>query len=631
MCGIIGAYSPESSGALLNRIDIGISRIRHRGPDDLGKELIGFPDSNMVLGQTRLSIIDLSAAGHQPMASSSGRYLLVYNGEIYNYKELRQELSAKGHCFRSESDSEVLLASWEEWGAACLNRLVGMFAFVVYDRERQSMTCARDAFGIKPFFYNRNAQSFQFASEISALLALIPKRPALNLQQIYEYLVWGTYDDGEKTFYEDIYHLPAGHFLEIDLRNPAAGEPVRWYWPSIAERTDLSFDQAADKLREMFLENVRIHLRSDVPLGAALSGGVDSSALVCCMRHIEPDLDLHTFSFVANGSLVDEEKWADIVIKDVGAIAHKTYVEPSEVRSDMDDLIRAQGEPFGSTSIYAQYRVFKLAKEKGITVTLDGQGADEMLGGYSGYPSAVMHSLLDKREFGGLARFANSWSHWPGRTKRKSVLHLGDVLVPEGMRKRALKLAGFSAEPEWLRVQNLTENGVRITVPPQKTDRSDHEARGRRLAERLRYALVNGDLQSLLRHGDRNSMRWSIESRVPFLTTGLADFLLTLPEDYLVSRAGETKSVFKHAMRGIVPDAILDRRDKVGFATPEKDWLMSEKDSIHVWLEAGRETTYLDIDSCKREVQLVLDGQRKFDFRLWRMINLCRWLALQDA
>jgi asparagine synthase (glutamine-hydrolysing) len=257
------------------------------------------------------------------MYSADTRYVVVFNGEIYNYRELRQELKSFGHDFRTDSDTEVLLAAWAQWGIEALSRFKGMFAFALLDQQTSTLTLARDAFGIKPFFYYQHGTEFAFASEISALLDLLGSPRPLNLQRAYDYLVYGTYDNGTDTFYEGVYHLAPGHWFQLNLQTGATSQPVRWWWPSIAERRDINFRDAVAQVREMFLDNVRLHLRSDVPLGAALSGGIDSSAVVCAMRYLEPDMPIHTFSYVARGSSLDEERWADLINQHVGAIAHK--------------------------------------------------------------------------------------------------------------------------------------------------------------------------------------------------------------------------------------------------------------------------------------------------------------------
>lgn len=523
MCGLFGSYLSKDlldSKKINSKLRSAQLDLKHRGPDDTGLDTFSIPGGNdlaqgsLSLGHTRLSIIDLSSAGHQPMYSSDGRYAIIFNGEIYNYIELRNELKKMGYIFRTKSDTEVLLAVWERWGVSGLRRLNGMFAFVVYDHEDQSLTLARDAFGIKPLFYSLDQKSIYFASEIPALLKLLPSMPELDLQQVYDYLVYGHYDNQECTFYNNIKHLLPGHWLCINLNTMHVITHERWWWPSIKERTDLSFEDAAAQLRKMFLNNVRLHLRSDVPVGAALSGGIDSSAVVCAMRKIKPDMPIHTFTYVASGSTVNEEYWADIVNTYVGAITHKTEVKSKELGNDIDDLIRTQGEPFGSTSIYAQYCIFKEAHKIKIKVTLDGQGADELLAGYSGYPSDVVHSLFDKKQYFSAFKLLIRWANWPGRSYRDAFVMLMRLITPNFLISTAYKVMGRSPTPSWLNIKYLSEKGIRLKPPKRR--KSSLDAHGRRLVDALRHSLTGHGLTSLLRHGDRNSMRWSIESRVPF-------------------------------------------------------------------------------------------------------------------
>ena len=563
------------------------------------------------------------------MRSEDGRFVIVFNGEIYNYRELRSELSGLHCSFSTDSDTEVLLAAWSHWGLACLPRLVGMFAFAVYDRDRGALTLARDAFGVKPLFYTHPSLSLPlaFASEIPALLSLLPAVPDLSFQRACDYLVHGSYDNRASTLFAGIRHLPAGHWLEFSLHKARCSDPVRWWCPSISLRSDLTFPQAAQQLRERFLENIRLHLRSDVPLGAALSGGVDSSAVVCAMRHLEPRAPIHTFTFVAPGSPVDEEPWADLVNAHVGAISHKVHAGPADLAGDIDSLIRSQGEPFGSTSIYAQYRVFQAAREAGIIVTLDGQGADELLAGYDGYPEARLRSFFDQHRYGAAATFLQSWQQWPGRGRRRALQALALALAPDQAGAR-LKQLRSELRDSWLNRRWLRDRGVKGIPSGASPLALQSDRHGRRLINSLRSSLTGQGLAALLRHADRNSMHWSLESRVPFLTTDLAEFLLSMPEEYLLSDAGETKHLFRAAMRGIVPDQILDRRDKIGFATPELAWLQALAPQIDDWLAVAKEIPFLNHEQVVTMVHDTLAGKRRFTWQAWRLINFCRWMQL---
>jgi asparagine synthase (glutamine-hydrolysing) len=629
VCGIVGGWWPGSRDERSTHLQAGIDSLAHRGPDDRGAVTMSIGGGSLALGHTRLSVIDLSAAGHQPMLAADGRYSISYNGEIYNYRELRTELRALGHDFASDSDTEVLLTAWRAWGVACLPRLCGMFAFAVVDTERERLTCVRDAFGIKPLYYHASRDGLVFASEISALLKLMRETPRLDHQRAYEYLVYGRYDTGRSSFFEGIHHLQPGHTLSVELAGGGRSEESRWWSPGTDESGDgVAFAEASTGLRERFLRSVRLHLRSDVPLGAAVSGGIDSSAVACAMRWVEPDIPISTFSFVARGTTVDEEPWVDLVNEHIGAVAHKIVISPGELARDLDDMIRAQGEPFGSTSIYAQYRVYRAAKDHGITVTLDGQGADELLAGYHGYPAARMESLVRRGRLTDLLRFMEAWARFPGRSRTQAALNLASLFVPEAWRARAYRALGRSPEPAWLDADRLREAGVHVGPPAPVPSGRDS---GRSLAIALRHAMSGDGLAALLRHGDRNAMRWSIESRVPFLTTELAEFALGLPERYLVSEGGQTKHLFRHAMRGIVPDAILDRRDKIGFQTPEVAWLRLLGDDLLEWVESAEELPFLRAARCRDEVRRLVDGRTSLSGPVWRLLNYCRWWQLRGA
>ncbi len=626
MCGIAGGLWLVTDSEIITQIlPKALEKLSRRGPDDSDYKLFKFNNKKVALGHTRLSIIDLSDGGHQPMHSSDGRYSIVFNGEIYNYREIRTELSELGYVFKSESDTEVLLTAWVHWGRHSLVRLVGMFSFVVLDKIASTLTCVRDAFGIKPFFYLIDEESFIFASEIPALLELLQTKPQLNYQRAYDYLVHGSYDCTADTFFDGIHQLLPGHLLRVDLSTSKAAVPERWWYPNISERPGWSFEHAVEQVREQFLQNVRIHLRSDVPLGAALSGGVDSSALVCAMRHIDPDLPIHTFSFIAAGSDVNEEHWVDRINSHVCAIPHKVHVSSDDLARDLDEMILAQGEPFGSTSIYAQYRVFKLARDSGITVTLEGQGADEMLAGYYGYPGQRLLSLVETLQLKKAWKFLNDWSQRSGQSRIGALKRFLALLAGGKFYDFLRSLHGDSSEPAWINGSELRKRGIVLGFPFNAVQST---LRGRRVVSELAHSLSGGSLMPLLRHGDRNSMRFSIESRVPFLTISMVDLLLSMPEDFLISQKGETKRVFRAAMRGIVPDDVLDRKDKIGFATPEKDWLTPMADTVRQWLKLDMGLPFINQEALLREFDQIISGQKDFSWQVWRWANFCRWYQL---
>ena len=407
MCGIFGVALPQKSDLQIKDYT---DLLTHRGPDDhgwlswdrdagitIGAEQAN-PAGHVLLGHRRLSILDLSERGHQPMSTEDGRFHIVYNGEIYNFVEIRKELEAEGVGFHSESDTEVLLRAFVQWGIDALLKFRGMFALAILDTQSNELFLARDPFGIKPLFYCDWQGGLAFSSELQPLLALPGISRQVNPQRAYEFLQFGTTDHEGETLFGEIAQLEAGHYLKINVDNASERLPICYWCLPRQNKLDIGFEAAAERLRELFLDSVRLHLRSDVAVGAALSGGIDSSAIVCAIRHLEPDIDLHAFSFIADDGELSEERWVDVVTEYAGCIVHKVIPQAEELVADLDKLIRTQCEPFGSTSIYAQFRVFKLAHEAGIKVMLDGQGADELMAGYSGYHGARLAGLIRKGE-----------------------------------------------------------------------------------------------------------------------------------------------------------------------------------------------------------------------------------------
>lgn len=626
MCGISGYWlDPKFKESVKPNLKDSLACLIHRGPDHVDENYFNDMYGQVGLGHTRLSILDLTDGGNQPMHTLDGECTIIFNGEIYNYLELKRELINLGVNFVGNSDTEVLLNSWKTWGIECLPKLAGMFAFVVYDRSNNTLTLARDPFGIKPLFYSSSKWGLCFASEMKSLLILRGEQVMLNLQRSYDYLVHGDYDSNEQTFIEGVNQLAPGCVQVFDLVTGALHQPIRWWNPSLAQTSNLSFKQASEKLREIFLSSVGLHLRSDVPLGAALSGGIDSSAVVCAMRHIEPKLPINTFSYIAKNSSLSEECWVDMVNDHVKAKVHKVEVEPSELLSDLDDMIIAQGEPFGSTSIYAQYRVFQLAKKNGVTVTLDGQGADEILVGYNGYPGKRVRSLLAEGNIFGAIRFLASWAQWPGRSLGYGLKLAGAEYLKGNLYQTARKMVSSSEPQDWIKSNFLTDRGVQLVYPVQGTKA---DPKNRVLIEALIEASTRKGLPALLRHADRNSMKFSVESRVPFLTSEMANFLFSLPEEYLISEHGETKFLFRSAMRGIVPDEILDRRDKIGFATPEYELLKGAYRSEVRWISKVEGLDFLHHEVIQNKINQVLLGDKPYSSQIWRWINFYKWHEL---
>lgn len=640
MCGLFGWVTPQKidSNLSVRCIDDCFKLMQNRGPDDQGiliRRVDGrwnygdqLQGANLVLAHLRLSILDLSERGHQPMVSADGRYRIIYNGEIYNYKELRTELESVGIAFSTETDTEVVLHALAHWGMDALSRFVGMFAIVLHDSLENKLTLIRDFFGIKPLFYVRaNSGMFGFASELPAILALPNVKRKVNPQRLYDYLLFGDYDSQSETMIEGVKHLLPGHYMVVDGSTGAFIEEVCYWRPELGLIHELNFSQAAEKLRELFLENVRLHLRSDVALGMTLSGGVDSSAVTAAVRYLEPDCNLKTFTYVASDNALNEERWANCVIKKTGAKPHKVSVNALEMRSDLDNLIKAQGEPFGSTSIYAQYRVFQRVQKSGVTVTLDGQGADELLAGYFGFPGERLKSLLMNGKLIEAWHFFCATSQWPDRDKTMVFKRLVGVFTPKSLYSLFWTIGQGSTNPEWLDSEWFKLRGVRLGLP--LVDESNAESRY--VHHAMAKSLTQKGVPGLLRHGDRNSMQFSIESRVPFLTKDLAEFSLNLPEEYLIAKDGKTKAVFKEAMRGIVPEKILYRRDKIGFSTPEKQWLEQLSPWVEETLFEAEQIPVLHHAKITQIWREIMRGSRQFDWQVWRWLNFIRWATLIEV
>lgn len=622
MCGVAGLWSRLGTPADGIRLRNGLAVIRHRGPDDVGEFVWNDPSSpvRVDLGLARLAILDLSAAGHQPMSLPGGRFTISFNGEITNYVELREELIGLGESFVSDGDTEVLLKAWARWEIASLGRLEGMFAFAVLDTEARTLTLVRDPFGIKPLFFVHTGERFAFNSELGGLLASVVPAPKLDWQTAVDYLQWGSYDDTERTFVDGVKQLRPGHYVKVDVDTGRLGQPMRFWWPPVVESFTGSYAGATDTVRSLFLDSVKRNLRSDVPLGIALSGGIDSSAIVGAVRQLEPDLPINTFSFIAPGFARSEHEWIARVAEATCATSHTVQSAPEQLEHDLDDLIRTQGEPFGSTSIYAQFCVFRLAREHGVVVTLDGQGGDEVFAGYDGYPAYRMQSLIEGGNWISASHFARSWAQWPGRNRDSMLVEAAGRFAPKRLRGRILRRASSPL----LEQTKLSDRGVEARFPIVHSESS----RGRRVVSQLRTALTSFGMPALLRHGDRNSMRFSIESRVPFLDRALAEFVFTLPEDWLIGSDGTTKRILRDAARGWIPEEVIDRRDKIGFETPENDWmtrlgdLPNDPDHPVAFLRPGRTNT---LTAGLTEAEIRWGGRSH-----WRLINLRRWISINN-
>lgn len=597
MCGIGGQYCYDGKipdQDLLSRMS---ARLTHRGPDGEGIRICG----SVGLVHRRLAIIDLSEDGLQPMTNEDGTLWLVFNGEIYNYVELREILVRSGHRFASHSDTEVILHAYEEWGVGCVQQFNGMWALALWDERQQRLFCARDRFGIKPFYYTQVDDSFLFASEIKALLAhpKVGRRP--HDETLGTYLAWGVQDHSRRTMFDGIFQIPPGHWMMVTPHGPEA--PYR-YW-ELKVNPEVKGSEPDDAVAAGLLDRLRsatsLHLRSDVPVGTCLSGGIDSSTLTALINNLireEAPTSVgswqKTFSVVFGDMRFDESRYIDEIAAATGVDAYKTEPSPDTLWDDIGDLVYMQDEPFGSLSIYAQYCVMRLAKEN-VKVVLDGQGADELLGGYLAYQGSYIRGLVRRyRWLTALREVAGSLRHHGGFFR--------SALSQLAVRKKRRDL---------------------LKIRSQAMHRYDGS-----LDEVLARDLTSTNLPALLHYEDRNSMAFSIESRVPYLDVRLVEYIAALPLDQKI-REGVTKFSLRRAIRGIIRETVRCRMDKMGFVTPEEVWMGGVLRPFMLEIlrsPAFASRQYWDADAVAQDYLAFLEGKSQYSPEIWRIACTELWL-----
>lgn len=633
MCGIYASigFEPDPS-----RIDV----IAHRGPDGEGWKVFQSPAGPLALGHRRLAIIDLDERSSQPMAAEDERYWIVFNGEIYNFVELREELEAKGHSFRTTSDTEVLLRAFVHYGEEMLSRLVGMYAFVIYDRVEEQIFAARDRFGIKPLFYHASEKGVAFASELKQLIELPTFKRSINLTRAYDFLASGITDHMAETLFADAMNVRPGHYVKLNLHSwkPQQGvAPARYYCLPPPSGRQYSQKEAADRFRELFYDSVKLHMRSDVRVGSCLSGGLDSSSIVMVMAEMMKSQDVnepvHTVSACFPNKEVDEKPYMEVINKAAGAHPHYIYPKPEDVIAKSDQITWHQDEPFGSTSIYAQWCVFEEARENGIKVMLDGQGADEQLAGYHSSFGFRYAQLMKERAWAEFARTVVERRMYHGLSIRKQLTsNLGAKMSPSMLKLLKTKEAQPPAYIDWL-------SGGRIGGHMPPTGSAFNEALAQdqlgpveSIAD-LCVAFQSTNLPMLLRYEDRNSMAHSIEARVPFVDHRLIEFNIDLGSQHKIV-GGDTKVVLRKGLKDILPRKVALRRDKLGFATPEQAWFRGPlKDTVRDMMEdtLERHPGLIDADNARKLRDEMLDGRRPLDFTIWRIINFGTWSRVFDA
>ena len=600
MCGIAGIF--RHNRITQDDIDLVNSQNdiqKHRGPDDEGL----YTDRSCVLGHRRLAIIDLSKDGRQPFVSSDGRFQLVYNGEIYNYIELREELKLLGRRFKTKTDTEVLLQAYQQYGAACLPKFNGMFAFAIYDSLRQNIFLARDRVGIKPLYYAIIDSTLYFASEIKALCTVPALNLSLNYQSLFDYLVFNRTDIFDETFYKEVNRIPNGHYAKYD----ADGLKLfQWWNPEDYLHNSLEDDetQIKRKIQEILISAVKLRMRSDVPVGSCLSGGLDSSILIGILfDRDQVDEGYPTFTASFPGHPIDETGYIDRLNKKYAFKNIRTYPTAKTAYDELRKFVYINDEPVTNHSFFSQYEVMRLAKDNGVTVLLDGQGGDENFAGYQYFHGFNMYGML----------------------KDRKVTQLGTELLKSLLRKQdksAYQTLLFQILPVSFRKQILMK-----TVPYLDRDFFLKYVQNSRIlneffdADDLNQSLVRHfqyKLEHLLRMEDRNSMAFSIEARVPYLDYRLIEYLLSIPGSLKI-RNGETKYLQKTSLGHYTAREILNRMDKIGFGTPGDEWMLTDnwkKITQHNYSELTR--SFPEI--FKKHTQLPQKG-----FDRWKVNQLATW------
>jgi len=632
MCGIAGIVSPRgvAPGTLVAMTQI----ISYRGPDGFGfaygqldreAPVAVFQNQTPMtlssaavvgLGNRRLAILDVSSAGNQPMQTADGDLTITYNGEIYNYKELRAELEETGHQFRTHTDTEVILQSYRVWGKDCVHRFNGMWAFALWDRARQILFCSRDRFGVKPFYYAEFQGAFYFASEIKQILRAASLPRTINCKTAARFLEWGLLDSSAETFFDGIQQLPGGHNLVVAPRASIAPQIHRYWELQTEPQLDLTDSEAEGKFNDLFRSAVEIRLRSDVPLGVALSGGLDSSSVLCEAHRLAPDSHFQTFSACFEEKQLDEREYIEAALTKTRAIGHATYPQECDFWKSLRSMIYHQDEPVGSPAAYPQWCVMAESRAKAVPVILGGQGGDESLCGYQKYHFFYLWHLF---------------SHANPNFFRESFLWLKQGTKSYGNPGSILRYLPAALSRRYSLIRRV---GTPALAEQLDSDRPQI-GHARTIAERQKVDLLYSSIPALLHHEDRASMAHSVESRLPFLDYRLVEFSLRCDAS-LKLRDGWSKWLLRRSLAGVLPEKIRLRKTKLGFNTPEQKWLKHGMQNGHRNLWDGVElhaSRLLDSQKFQTECRKFVSGDSGAlpSSILFRAISLEQWAQVFSA
>jgi len=604
MCGISGIINKNTSTVDLVEIKSINDLICHRGPDAEGY----YFGKNFALGHRRLSIIDLSEGAHQPMIYQD-KYVIVYNGEIYNYLEIRKELLRKGYRFKTNSDTEVILGSYDLWGVNCINRFNGMWSFALFDKEKNILFFSRDRFGVKPFYYIEVGDKFIFGSEIKQMLPFL-NRKIVNKQTVSDYLILGLEDHTNDTFFEGIKKLEQSHSIIYNLDNHNY-QIQRYYYITVDKEIEkYTENRAIEYFRELFYDSVNLRLRSDVKVGTCLSGGLDSSSISSIASVIYEKKTSKQFSAITAKSseiATDETFYASLVARENNLDWHIVEPTTSQFVQEIDRLILIQEEPFGGPSVYMQYKVFEMAKKIGCIVMLDGQGGDETLLGYERYYPSYIFSLPVRSMVQG---FINS-SRNSGLTKLQVLKYLF-YFTNAKIRISVLKHKLNFVLPK---VFDLINRELVL-----KSSSSYYN-----IIEMQKLEIMKTQLPHLLKYEDRNSMFHSIESRLPFLDYRMLECSLSINNNLKI-REGWTKYIQRKAQENVLPKNIVWRKNKLGFNAPEKTWIDGLEKKM---LESIVNSKILNNMVF---MSFLIKNYSHYDLRTkWKLYNIAQWEQLYNV
>ena len=620
MCGFAALVRINKRAAVdLGRVQRMGELLAHRGPDDSGT----FIDQHVALAARRLSILDLSPAGHQPFMSPDGTTRLVFNGEIYNFEELRRELQSLGHNFRSTGDTEVLLHAYLQWGRECVKKLNGMFAFLIYDARRGVVFGARDRFGIKPLYRCQKSGVVAFASEIKSILAsgIVERRP--NQRRVNELLREGSMaeiDFGEETFFEDIEQVLPGSAFEVYLD----GRQLQWKYWSLSEVGDVEVRDPVGEFAAMFDDAVRLMRGSDRRVGTSLSGGLDSTSVICTLASLRTDILEHdpgrvdAFAFMT--SAFDESRYIDATIQQTGAQLFEVSTTGREVWDALPDVLWYHDEPIHSAAAVAGYEVYRHARAADVAVMFCGQGADESIGGYDAFFADLWLTLMQR------GRFADAWRDIRGYSR----LHGGNAVLrflAASTREAKRRLKRFQAYRALSRHRNALRRAQVLRWFHLDLDMAAMPPSPEVLDQVMRASVESTPLPLYLRIEDRNSMAHSIEARLPFLDHRLVSLVFRLPIEWRL-RAGWNKYVLREAMRGRIPEVVRSRAEKMGFPTPVDDWFRNElyeptQDLLAS--QAVRERGIIRPDAVRNDLERHRRGDIAVGSRLFDIVQLELW------